>query len=188
MPFKKSIKELPYTLRQTSAPLVTNETRLEFFERTLSEHRDKDECLLWPVNTTANFYGKIWVPELRKCVWVHRLSFFYKHGRWPMPEALHSCDVRNCYAWAHLSEGTHRQNIHDTISHGNRYQPNVQGAQNGRCKLTDADVIAIRREYLPGKGGTGRFRGNCKILAARFGVHDSLIRRIVRYKTWKHLL
>jgi hypothetical protein len=71
--------------------------------------------------------------------------------------------------------------------HFNLHEPKIMtcekdfehGAGHHAAKLTDADVISIREEFVGGisKRGLGR----------KYGVSDKNIRLILEGKTWKHL-
>lgn len=67
-------------------------------------------------------------------------------------------------------------------SHFSRTRPELCpcGEQNGRAKLTDDDVIAIRAILRFG-------HGEARALAAKYGVHRSTLLAIRRRLTWKHL-
>lgn len=60
------------------------------------------------------------------------------------------------------------------------YQEHSRGVSNGRAKLTEQDVLEIRRELNAGISTAVE-------LAGRFGVTDSCILMIKWGKTWKHL-
>jgi hypothetical protein len=55
-----------------------------------------------------------------------------------------------------------------------------RGEENVRAKMTEAEVIEIRRAYAAGEG-------TLKELGARFGLSFSSIGRIVTRVTWKHV-
>jgi hypothetical protein len=103
----------------------------------------------------------------RKSLFVHRLVLYAFAG--PPPDG-HECrhldgNSRNNHA-SNLCWGTHSENIHDVIAHGNH----IPGGPGG-TKLTDADVRAIRAAWV---------RGNGVSLAAQYGVHPETIRGIVK--------
>ncbi len=56
----------------------------------------------------------------------------------------------------------------------------ARGERAGGAKLTEAQVLAIRAEYQPG-------RGVWKRLARKYGVSDVMIRNIVLRKSWQHI-
>ena len=49
-------------------------------------------------------------------------------------------------------------------------------------KLTDEIVKEIRRNHKPKTRGTG-----CKSLAKKYGVHHSIIQKILDYKMWRYV-
>jgi hypothetical protein len=56
----------------------------------------------------------------------------------------------------------------------------VKGSKNVHSKLTESDVLEIRRLYVPGKV-------SMKELAGMFGVCEQHISVIIRRKKWAHL-
>ena len=54
-----------------------------------------------------------------------------------------------------------------------------RGETSGMARLTDKQVIQIRKEY--------KKRGDCGRLAKKFKVHLATVDYIVRRKTWRHL-
>lgn len=182
----QSTSNLAYLFPRDARAVVIKETRLQYLERTASEHGYLDECLLWPYARQGSHYGHLWIPELQQVISVHRISFFLAHGHWPYPQALHKCDVVLCYAWFHLVEGNRVDNMADMIAKGRRVQPKVTGEMNGRAKLTDDAVREIRTRYQRGRGGLYH-RGNALALAKEYGVNRSIISGIVLRKLWKHI-
>lgn len=93
----------------------------------------------------------------------------------PVPDgqcACHSCDNRACVNPRHLWVGTHTENLSDRD--GKRRQ--AFGERNGRSKLTEADVRAIRE--LRSIGMTQQ------AIASRFGVAQYTISMILNRKIW----
>lgn len=61
----------------------------------------------------------------------------------------------------------------------------VAGPAAPNAKLTPADVVAIREQYVR---GCNRWRpGNSGALGGRFGIDRSTIRRIVHRQDWAHV-
>jgi hypothetical protein len=56
----------------------------------------------------------------------------------------------------------------------------MRGAKNGRAKLTDVQVAAIRSMWKEG-GWTKRALGQV------FGVTDAMVARIITRKAWSHI-
>lgn len=109
----------------------------------------------------------------------HRVSWELHNG--PIPDGLfvlHKCDNTRCVRPDHLFLGTKGDNNRDRHSKG-RSGSHV-GELNGRRKLSEADVIEIRRLFSPWK---------CRYsdLATRFGVSTGTINSIVNRRTWTNL-
>lgn len=83
-------------------------------------------------------------------------------------QALHRCDNPPCCNSAHLFVGTRADNMRDAAE---------KGRMVGRRTLSSEDVAAIRREYAA--GGVSQAS-----LAARFGVRQPAISRIVTGERW----
>lgn len=116
-------------------------------------------------------------------VYVHRFSYEIHHG--PIPdglEVMHSCDVRNCVNPAHLSVGTHRDNVVDMVGKKRHSRvTGLRGAAHLRARLTEDDVRSIRQRFVGGR------RTNAKELAAKYGVGATQIARIALRKGWRSL-
>lgn len=65
---------------------------------------------------------------------VHRVAFYLTHGRWPEPEALHSCDVRLCINPDHVGEGTRSENMQQVVARGHHVSGYGLAARNGTRK------------------------------------------------------
>jgi hypothetical protein len=108
----------------------------------------------------------------------HRWS--YERFVGPIPpehEVCHRCDTPPCVNPDHLFVGTHTDNMRDSSDKGRQGHP---GSGNGRAKLTDDDVIAIRRAF------TGRY-GQQSELAREYGVTSAQVSKVVKRQTWTHL-
>jgi len=117
----------------------------------------------------------------------HRVAWILSRG--PIPGGMlvcHHCDNPPCCNPDHLFIGTHADNIRDRTQKNRSYQ----GERVWTNKLTEAQVIEIRMNFVPANGRRGARRGrvsNCEI-ARRYGVTDQLISQILRGKVWKHIL
>ena len=108
--------------------------------------------------------------------------FFFTLTIGPIPkelDLLHRCDNPPCCNPAHLWPGTAKENIRDSITKGRWVVGDHTGGANGRCKLTDDDVRAIRQAY--DNGATQRS------LTALYDLGPSQVGRIVRREQWRHL-
>lgn len=139
---------------------------------------DLGPCWLWTGQVRRDGYGdyRKHTPERM----THRLSWHIEHG--PVPEGLevcHRCDVRLCVRPSHLFTGTQSDNMLDASSkrrHPAQAPGRRKGEGNGRHLLSDADVLAIRLSTE--RSG---------ILAGRFGVSVTHIRRVKTGVAWSHL-
>jgi hypothetical protein len=109
---------------------------------------------------------------------VHRLVLEAFVG--PRPEGMEA---------RHFPDHSHANNRLDNLSWGTKKQnaadKEVQGqSQKGEmgnnAKLRDADIIHIRKPYASGKTSQEK-------LAARYGVSQAQIWRIVRRTRWAHI-
>lgn len=132
-------------------------------------------CWEWLGSRTDAGYSQLKVKG--RGVYVHRLSYEMHNGS--VPEGLvvrHTCHNRTCVNPDHLETGTHEDNMSDMTRAGRQ----ACGESNGRAKLTDRKVLAIRRIWE--EGGVTK-----KELGSMFGVSSVLVSKIVRRKLWKHI-
>lgn len=147
-----------------------------------------DECWKWTRARHPKGYGQVWLAgKMRRA---HRVAWELSNG--PIPEGLHvlhRCDNPPCCNPAHLFLGTNADNVQDRDAKGRRVAASgdqhysrtnpeavARGEQNGRAKLTEADVSAIR-------ASTETHRE----IAAQFGVDRSTISDIRRREIWRHV-
>lgn len=87
----------------------------------------------------------------------------------------HSCDNVTCVNPDHLWLGTPTDNCRDRTRKGRTVSP--RGEKNGRSKLREEDVAAIRELIA---AGTPQMK-----IANKFGVAQSLIHAIAHRQIWK---
>lgn len=135
-----------------------------------------DECLKWPYSLDGHGYGVIRNRRYRG--FVHRIVCQETNGPPPTSayEAAHSCGNGHlsCVTPRHLSWKTHRENISDMVDHGTR----AFGEQCGSSKLTETQV----REIISMRGTMTHRK-----IAAKFGLSQSHVTRILNGKMWGHL-
>lgn len=94
-------------------------------------------------------------------------------------------DPSKRYEWANIS-GEYRRDIKDfkrlctKCHHAFDYKAYPIGEKHYCSKLTEKEVLEIRKLYVPYKYSTYR-------LAKKFNIGRSSIRRIIKRKTWKHI-
>lgn len=121
----------------------------------------------------------------------HRRAFKIANGFLPsLPhQVLHHCDVKLCCRPDHLYVGDQKQNTADAKERHRLASVDRTkhcGASNGRAKLNDIEVAAIRSEFseLERKRRRRIRRGSLAELASRYGVSIDTIARIGRNKSW----
>lgn len=130
-------------------------------------------CVEWLGYKNEDGYGVIRVG--RKMVRTHRAVWQAEYGLIPLGmNVLHRCDNPSCINLGHLFLGTQAENVADMISK-KRNSPNI-GETNGRVKLTEEQVLGIRRD--------SRFQ---KQIAADYGVNQTLVSMIKRRVAWSHV-
>lgn len=76
-----------------------------------------------------------------------------------------------------LCWGTSKENVADQVLHGTL----VRGSGQSQAKVTEADVLEIRRRAAAGRYGIQRQ------LAREFGISDTVVSLIVSRKKWQHV-
>lgn len=179
-------RSVRYTRRYCSrtcyyaAPRAPSRPRLTLAERFWSRVVTSEGCWGWIGEINHNGYAILDTRNLAKTtgtVWLaHRLSWFLHLGQLPSHDVLHTCDNPPCTNVVHLCKGDNAANIADKMSKGRQ----SRGEQRPLAKLTDADVLAIRRRW--DAGGVMQ-----KDLAAEYDIGRSVISEILSRKMWKHL-
>lgn len=132
-------------------------------------------CWVWTGYVNRTGYGT--VSFRGRQVLAHRLSYYAYKGSLPTGAVVrHSCDNPGCIRPAHLHTGSHAENSADMVDRGRQ----AFGSRNGMSKLTEADVLELKRRYAAGKGSQSA-------LGAEFGVTQSAVSMIVSGQRWGYL-
>lgn len=135
--------------------------------------RQPSGCLHWTGYIGNHGYGVLGVNGKNRLV--HRLAFEMANGPIPAGRLVcHRCDNRRCMEPEHLFLGSIADNNADMRAKGRGVT--LFGSRNGRARITESDVVAIRAAS-----------GTSDVVAARFGVSPSTIRHIRQGKQWKHV-
>lgn len=149
---------------------------------------DPDACWGWTGGRTKAGYGVVRAGARQ--IYAHRLSYQINVG--PIPDglwALHHCDNPPCTNPTHLFAGTASDNAKDRQQKGRSGPFNLRhikgprpasarfGTSNNAAKMTDEEILEIRRLYADGAMSQ-------RALARRFGIHQSGVSRIISCKIW----
>jgi len=146
-------------------------------ERFWSKVNKTDTCWLWTASKFSDGYGQFWVDGKMKRA--HKVSWLLAGNTIPdgliLCHAPHSvCGNRHCVNPAHLRTDTRTANSADRITDGT----SNRGTKQGRSKLTDEIVLAIRANV----------EKKTQIeLARQYGVTADNISLIIRRKSWAWL-
>lgn len=135
-------------------------------------------CWLWTAGTQGGGYGAFVIGGLTRKA--HRVSYELHKG--PLPpgaHVLHACDRPACVNPDHLRAGTQQENTADMDARGRRGVVDSRGVKNGRVKLTESDVLAIRARAARG--------GRQVDLAREYKVSEASVSLIVSRKNWRHI-
>jgi hypothetical protein len=134
-------------------------------------------CWEWTASKRGRGYGQFKLDGTMATA--HRVSWMLEHGPIPAGEGyhgtcvLHRCDNPPCVNPDHLFLGTNADNMRDMAEKGRQ---DAAGESNGRAKLTEADVHAIRADNR-----------SPRAIAAEYGVSQNQISLIKNRKRWTHI-
>lgn len=145
---------------------------------------DERGCWVWTANTVNGGYGRVRLNG--RMILSHRLAYEALSG--PIPDGLqldHLCRNRACCNPEHLEPVTNRENVMRGVRpaqareqmRGHAYS---RGEANAKARLTEEDVLQIRRLYA-----TGKF--SHRDLGVLFKIGKRQIGYITTGKTWRHL-
>lgn len=153
-------------------------------------------CWDWTASLNHHGYGHFGIPG-RGMVRAHRIAWEIASGE-PVPDGkwvLHICDRRRCTRSddlgthevngivyerrGHLFLGTALANTTDMIEKGRDRKNPVRGVDQPMAKLTETDVLEIRRRVA-----AGEFE---RIVALDYGLDQTNVSCIVLRKTWTHV-
>ena len=149
----------------------------QYFRWQMPDDPPTSGCWEWPhkpeVGQRAG-YGQINYEEHHLRAYV--LSYRLHHGDIPNGMVVrHECNNPICVHPNHLLLGTVADNSQDMILAGN----STRGERSHMAKLTEADVVKIRREVAQGQ--------IYREIAARYGVSRRAISHIANGSTWSHV-
>lgn len=155
-------------MNKTIAPKGSSEAFLRSLVGT-----DALDCIPWPYRLSANGYGLATIGGVQRPAsnWMCRLSHGDPFSIWK--SAAHSCHKPDCVNPNHLRWATHAENMADRVKDGTTNR----GARNGKTRLTEDDVRAIRAAPP-----------SLAPLMARYGMSRDGICKIRTGKRWGHVI
>ena len=118
-------------------------------------------------------YGIIYAPP-QNMARAHVVSYRLHKGDPTGFVVRHKCDIRSCVNPDHLIIGTQADNVRDRDERQRRAPP--KGEMNGRAKLTEDQVKAIRADAR-----------KSHFIARDYSTPISTIKKIKSFVTWKHV-
>lgn len=132
-------------------------------------------CRVWRLAKNKSGYGVFKI--LGRFSNASRAAYIAFVG--PVPTGMcvcHRCDNPACVNPDHLWVGTYKDNWADCRSKGRE----TKGTANGKAKLNDGDVAAIRSMSANGE--------RQEAIAAMFSIAHGTVSKIVARKLWPHVI
>lgn len=166
---------LKYYYKKKAGYIFIPRTLEERFFEKICKGKTPNDCWEWTAALQQGGYGKI--GNKGRFLKAHRVSYKIHFGE--IPEGilvLHKCDNPPCCNPKHLWLGTHRDNSIDMAKKGR----NKTGEEHPHHKLTDLEVLRIRKKYK-----TGEYTH--RDLGIEFNISQGHISDLVNFKKRKIL-
>ena len=151
-------------------PSLSESDKRRFLDQ-ISKTQTDAGCLEWTGKKDKDGYGRF-----RNGAYMfgaHRISFHLFFGIDPVNLVVrHACHNPSCCNPDHLSAGTQKDNMDDRRNAGRT----AKGGKNGRAKLAEPQVIAIRDDAR-----------SLRKIAVEYGVDPTVIGDIKNRKLWAHV-
>lgn len=163
---------------------TTKQSREEYFFSRISKDEETG-CWNWTAGIDGSGYGLMAsgsaVDGTQATIKAHRFSYELHKG--PIADgfqACHTCDNRRCANPDHMWLGTSAENMQDMHRKGRaNHSTRPRGENQSKAKLTESQVLEIRRRHSEGEQGAK--------LAREYYVKKEAIYKIVNRQTWKHV-
>jgi len=161
---------------QTAQMKPTRDTDIARFMEKVE--KQPSGCWIWTATPSlAGTYGLFWLDGQNMGSHCASVVLFHKKSIPKKMVVMHSCDDRTCVNPDHLSVGTYKENMEDMIQKG---RDRSLGSRNTQAKLTEAQVLSMRAEYVDRPGEIMR-------LSAKYQTSPSDVSGIIYGKSWKHI-
>lgn len=133
-------------------------------------------CWEWQGRLHAVGYGAVGLKKIGGGSYAHRAMVESVIG--PIPpkmQVMHSCDNRKCINPAHLSWGTHLENIRDMQAKNRQRGGSLPNEKNPNHKFTDEQILKIREARQNGMKFTQLMRD--------FQISESHLIRVIKNET-----
>lgn len=136
-------------------------------------------CWVWTASVMAGKEKYGYFSYFGKMRLAHRVSYALWVGVIPKDmKVCHRCDNPSCVRPSHLRLDTQLGNVQEAVTKDRH----ARGESHSRSKLTDLEVIQIRKIY---KKGSHKFGAGA--LSKIYGVAAPTILNAANGQTWKHI-
>lgn len=136
-------------------------------------------CWEWARSLNGSGYGTYY--NKGKKDGAHRE--YYRRYRGEIPPGMfvcHKCDNKKCVNPDHLFLGTNSDNIRDMVAKGKFVGWDKRGENGPAAKLTEGQVLDIRKRYSEGSARQVD-------LAREFGILQGSVSNIIHRRSWTHI-
>ena len=145
------------------------------FTSKIDKSRGACGCWLWQGAKSRTGYGHVRLANRTQLA--HRIAYLIAHGPYTAAlYVLHNCDTPACCNPFHLVLGTQLQNMAHRVARGRDKEGARKGIGNGRAKLSDDQVRAIRADTR-----------SQRLISEIYDVGQSTISRVKRGEGWSHI-
>ncbi len=152
------------------------------YDRFIKSFEKSEGCWIWTSHKSSAGYGQFRTRLNGKTRYqaAHRVMAELAFGPIPAGKCvMHSCDTPLCVNHAHLSIGTHKENMDDRDRKGRNIPFDGRGEKNGNCTTTTDIILQIRAAKAAGMKQVE--------IARSFGFSQPHISQILSGKRWAHL-
>jgi DNA-binding XRE family transcriptional regulator len=147
--------------------------RRRLFEKHIDKSPQHRGCWVWTGSRSSEGYGRVFVhiDGQERNILAHRVAYYLEHAEAPVVVRHFVCNNRLCVNPLHLAGGSQWDNMQDREASGHT----VRGERHYRAKLSDEEVVHLRRVWNTGQYNQGQ-------LAEMFGIDNTTVAKIVTNK------